>query len=147
VYGDGQNVRDWLHVTDHCRALLRVLEAGRPGATYNIGGGNEVMNIDVVRQVCALLDELRPRARGSHADLLTFVSDRPGHDRRYAIDSRRIQHELGWQPAESFASGLRKTVAWYLDNAAWVDSVRTGAYRAWCDANYGSRAVASQAAA
>jgi len=115
VYGDGQNVRDWLHVLDHCAALRAVLARGRPGEVYNIGGGAEMKNIDLVRMVCALLDDARPRTGGSYASLITFVQDRPGHDRRYAIDSRKIQRELGWRPAESFESGLRKTVRWYLE--------------------------------
>jgi dTDP-glucose 4,6-dehydratase len=115
VYGDGQNVRDWLYVEDHCAALRAVLAGGRLGEVYNIGGGQEMKNIDLVRTLCALLDEAKPRTGGSYADLITFVKDRPGHDRRYAIDSRKIQGELGWRPAESFASGLKKTVRWYLD--------------------------------
>ena len=115
VYGDGQNVRDWLFVLDHCAALRAVLARGRPGEVYNIGGGAEMKNIDLVRMVCALLDDARPRTGGSYASLITFVKDRPGHDRRYAIDSRKIQRELGWRPAESFASGLKKTVRWYLE--------------------------------
>jgi dTDP-glucose 4,6-dehydratase len=115
VYGDGQNVRDWLFVLDHCAALRTVLERGRPGEAYNIGGGAEMKNIDLVRTLCALLDDARPRTGGSYADLITFVKDRPGHDRRYAIDSAKIQRELGWQPGESFESGLRKTVRWYLE--------------------------------
>jgi dTDP-glucose 4,6-dehydratase len=115
VYGDGQNVRDWLFVLDHCAALRAVLERGRPGEVYNIGGGAEMKNIDLVRTLCALLDDARTRTGGSYAELITFVKDRPGHDRRYAIDSRKIQRELGWKPAESFASGLKKTVRWYLD--------------------------------
>jgi dTDP-glucose 4,6-dehydratase len=115
VYGDGQNVRDWLYVEDHCAALRAVLARGRLGEVYNIGGGQEMKNIDLVRTLCALLDEAKPRTGGSYADLITFVKDRPGHDRRYAIDSRKIQRELGWQPAESFASGLKKTVRWYLE--------------------------------
>jgi dTDP-glucose 4,6-dehydratase len=115
VYGDGQNVRDWLYVLDHCAALRTVLERGRPGEVYNIGGGAEMKNLDLVNTLCALLDDARPRTGGSYASLITFVKDRPGHDRRYAIDSRKIQRELGWQPGESFESGLRKTVRWYLE--------------------------------
>jgi dTDP-glucose 4,6-dehydratase len=115
VYGDGQNVRDWLYVLDHCAALRTVLERGRPGEAYNIGGGAELKNVDLVKTLCALLDDARPRTGGSHADLITFVKDRPGHDRRYAIDAGKIQRELGWKPAESFASGLKKTVRWYLE--------------------------------
>jgi dTDP-glucose 4,6-dehydratase len=117
VYGDGQNVRDWLYVMDHCGALRAVLERGRPGEVYNIGGGAEMKNLDLVQTLCSLLDEARPRARGSYAELISFVKDRPGHDRRYAIDSRKIQRELGWKPQESFESGLAKTVRWYLDEA------------------------------
>jgi dTDP-glucose 4,6-dehydratase len=115
VYGDGQNVRDWLYVLDHCAALRTALERGRPGEAYNIGGGAELKNVDLVKTLCALLDDARPRTGGSYADLITFVKDRPGHDRRYAIDAGRIQRELGWQPEESFASGLKKTVRWYLE--------------------------------
>ena len=115
VYGDGQNVRDWLYVLDHCAALRAVLAGGRPGEVYNIGGGAEMKNVDLVKMLCALLDDARPRTGGSYADLISFVKDRPGHDRRYAIDSRKIQRELGWQPAESFASGLKKTVRWYVE--------------------------------
>jgi dTDP-glucose 4,6-dehydratase len=115
VYGDGQNVRDWLYVLDHCAALRAVLERGRPGEVYNVGGNAEMKNIDLVKTLCALLDDARPRTGGSYADLISFVKDRPGHDRRYAIDARKIQRELGWQPAESFASGLKKTVRWYLE--------------------------------
>ena len=137
VYGDGQNVRDWLFVTDHCDALMRVLEAGRPGETYNIGGKNEVTNIDVVQAICAILDELRPRDR-PYAQQITFVTDRLGHDRRYAIDPRKIEGELGWQPAETFDTGLRRTVRWYLDHAEWVARVRDGRYREWIEQNYGA---------
>jgi len=118
VYGDGQNVRDWLFVLDHCAALRAVLERGRPGEAYNIGGGAEMRNVDLVTTLCALLDDARPRTGGSYAELISFVKDRPGHDRRYAIDSGKIQRELGWKPAESFASGLKKTVRWYLDRMA-----------------------------
>jgi dTDP-glucose 4,6-dehydratase len=141
VYGDGQNIRDWLYVRDHCEAIRRVLERGRPGEVYNIGGKNEIRNIDVVTTICRKLDELRPRSSGRYEDLLTFVKDRPGHDRRYAIDPSKIEREIGWQPVETFASGIDKTVRWYLDNAAWIDGVRTGAYREWMDRNYASRPV------
>jgi dTDP-glucose 4,6-dehydratase len=138
VYGDGRNVRDWLHVTDHCDALLRILDAGRPGETYNIGGRAEMRNLDVVEGVCALLDELRPKPSGRHADLVRFVTDRPGHDRRYAIDAGKIERELGWRPRQSFASGLRQTVRWYLDNGEWVARVRDGRYREWIERQYGA---------
>ena len=140
VYGDGQNVRDWLYVTDHCDALVRVLETGRPGETYNIGGKNEVRNIDVVRTICAILDELHPRER-SYAQQITFVADRPGHDRRYAIDPRKIERELGWTPAETFDTGLRRTVRWYLDHPEWVARVRDGRYREWEERQYGPSAA------
>lgn len=137
VYGDGRQVRDWLYVEDHCSAIRRVLEAGRIGETYNIGGASEMANIDVVRLLCAVLDEIRPRADGrSYAEQIAFVRDRPGHDRRYSIDARKIGRELGWQPAETFESGIRKTVRWYLDNPDWVDSVQSGSYRDWISTNY-----------
>ena len=136
IYGDGLNVRDWLYVGDHCDAIRTVMERGRVGETYNIGGRQEMGNIDVVRTVCALLDELRPCADGPHERLITFVKDRPGHDRRYAMNIDKIERELGWRPGESFESGLRKTVCWYLDNAAWVQSVTSGAYRDWIRLQY-----------
>ena len=137
VYGDGQQVRDWLYVKDHCSAIRRVLQAGTPGATYNVGGWNEMPNIDIVQTVCALLDELRPKADGSrYAAQISYVKDRPGHDRRYAIDARKIERELGWRPAETFASGIRKTVQWYLDHPDWVAHVQTGAYREWVQTQY-----------
>ncbi|KKW69138.1 spore coat protein [Lampropedia cohaerens] len=137
IYGDGLQIRDWLYVRDHCSGIRRVLEAGTPGETYNIGGHNEMTNLAIVRHICALLDALRPRHDGqSYAEQIRFVADRPGHDRRYAIDASKIQRELGWQPAETFDSGIRKTVQWYLDNAAWVESVRTGAYRDWLRRQY-----------
>jgi dTDP-glucose 4,6-dehydratase len=139
IYGDGSNVRDWLYVGDHCTALRRVLESGVPGETYNIGGWNEKPNIDIVHAVCALLDELRPDPAGPHARLITYVTDRPGHDRRYAIDARKIERELGWRPAETFESGIRKTVAWYLSSQDWVANVQSGAYREWVAANYEHR--------
>lgn len=140
VYGDGENVRDWLYVGDHCEALRSVLVRGRPGEVYNIGGCNERKNIDVVRTICLLLDELRPPSSGkNYASLITFIKDRPGHDRRYAIDSRKIERELGWKPAESFETGIRKTVRWYLDNMDWVGSIISGEYQKWLDANYGDR--------
>lgn len=140
VYGDGKNVRDWLFVEDHCAAIRCVLENGRPGETYNIGGNSEMANIDVVTTICDLVDEMRPRSGGgSRRELITYVEDRPGHDRRYAIDARKIGRELGWKPAEKFEGGLRKTVSWYLENSDWVESVRTGAYREWIEKNYGER--------
>ena len=137
VYGDGQQIRDWLYVGDHCSAIRAVLAGGRPGETYNIGGWNEMANIDIVKTVCALLDTLRPDPAGHHARLITTVADRPGHDRRYAIDARKIERELGWRPAETFETGIRKTVQWYLDHAGWVADVQSGAYRAWVDQQYG----------
>ncbi|THU01493.1 dTDP-glucose 4,6-dehydratase [Lampropedia puyangensis] len=137
IYGDGQQIRDWLFVKDHCSGIRRVLEAGQLGETYNIGGHNEMANIDIVKRICALLDELRPRTDGqSYAQQITFVKDRPGHDRRYAIDASRMQGELGWKPAETFDSGIRKTVQWYLDNTAWVENVQSGAYREWVQKQY-----------
>jgi dTDP-glucose 4,6-dehydratase len=139
VYGDGRNVRDWLYVGDHCAAIRRVLERGRPGEVYNIGGGAERKNLDVVETLCDILGELGQRRAGRYHDLVTFVKDRPGHDRRYAMDTSKIEAELGWRPEESLESGLRKTVRWYLDNADWVASVQTGAYRRWVATNYGAR--------
>ena len=154
VYGDGQHVRDWLYVGDHCAAIRRVLQAGRVGETYNIGGHNERTNLDVVRTICRLLDALAPApARGvcdvrsgapvqRYEQLITFVTDRPGHDRRYAMDARKIERELDWRPAETFDSGLRKTVQWYLDHPDWVQRVQSGAYRAWVQRQYGQEALA-----
>ena len=145
VYGDGNNVRDWLFVEDHCSAIRAVLQNGRVGETYNIGGNSERTNIDVVTTICDLVDEMRPEALRREAGaagrrrLITFVGDRPGHDRRYAIDAGKLARELGWKPAEQFETGLRKTVRWYLDHAAWVESVRTGAYREWIAQNYSER--------
>ncbi len=139
VYGDGQQIRDWLYVTDHCSAIRAVLARGRLGETYNIGGWNEKANIDIVRTVCGLLDELRPDPAGSYARLITYVKDRPGHDRRYAIDARKIERELGWRPSETFETGIRKTVEWYLANADWVSRVQSGSYRDWVARNYESR--------
>nr|WP_319566139.1 dTDP-glucose 4,6-dehydratase [uncultured Rhodoferax sp.] len=137
VYGDGQQIRDWLYVKDHCSAIRRVLEAGRLGETYNVGGWNEKANLDIVHTVCSLLDELRPRTDGkSYKDQITFVTDRPGHDRRYAIDARKLARELGWKPAETFETGIRKTVQWYLDNPDWVAHVQSGAYRDWVQKQY-----------
>ncbi|HXC59679.1 MAG TPA: dTDP-glucose 4,6-dehydratase [Steroidobacteraceae bacterium] len=138
VYGDGRQVRDWLYVGDHCSAIRRVLEKGRLGETYNIGGWNEQANIDVVRSICRLLDELRPAA-AAREQLITYVKDRPGHDRRYAIDARKIERELGWRPAETFETGLRATVQWYLDHPEWLANVQSGGYREWINLNYGAR--------
>ena len=139
VYGDGQQIRDWLYVSDHCSGIRAVLAGGRLGETYNIGGWNEKANIDIVKTVCALLDELKPDPAGPYARLITYVKDRPGHDRRYAIDARKIERELGWRPAETFDTGIRKTVQWYLSNANWVANVQSGGYRAWVDTNYAAR--------
>jgi len=141
VYGDGMQIRDWLFVKDHCSAIRRVLEAGTPGETYNVGGWNEKPNIEIVKTVCALLDEMSPRADGKgYAEQITYVTDRPGHDRRYAIDATKIHRELGWKPAETFETGIRKTVRWYLDNQAWVQQVQSGEYRQWIDKQYGAKA-------
>ena len=139
VYGDGMNVRDWLYVTDHCSAIRRVLEAGRLGETYNIGGWNEKPNIEIVRTICRLLDEMRPDRAGPHERLITYVKDRPGHDRRYAIDAGKIERELAWRPSETFETGIRKTVTWYLQNMQWVDRITSGAYREWLQENYAGR--------
>ena len=139
IYGDGMQVRDWLYVQDHCSAIARVLQAGRLGENYNVGGWNEKPNIEVVRTLCSLLDELQPRADGqSYAAQITYVKDRAGHDRRYAIDARKIEQELGWRPQETFETGLRKTVAWYLANADWVSNVTSGQYRQWVGKQYGA---------
>jgi dTDP-glucose 4,6-dehydratase len=141
VYGDGMQIRDWLYVKDHCSAIRRVLEAGKPGETYNVGGWSEKPNIEIVNTVCSLLDELSPRAdRKPYAGQITYVKDRPGHDRRYAIDANKIHKELGWKPAETFETGIRKTVQWYLDNAAWVSAVQSGDYRNWIGKQYGATA-------
>ena len=139
VYGDGNNVRDWLYVGDHCAAIRRVLADGKPGETYNIGGWNEKKNLDVVSTLCDLLDASRPKAEGSYREQITYVKDRPGHDRRYAIDARKLERELGWKPAETFETGLAKTVRWYLDNQEWVDEVASGEYQKWVEANYAER--------
>jgi len=143
VYGDGLQVRDWLYVKDHCSAIRRVLEAGRPGEVYNVGGWNEKPNIEIVKTVCTLLDTLRPRADGqSYSTQISYVKDRPGHDRRYAIDAGKIERELGWKPAETFETGIRKTIAWYLANPDWVAHVQSGAYRQWVDKQYAGTAWA-----
>ncbi|MFK0331750.1 dTDP-glucose 4,6-dehydratase [Rhizobium sp. NPDC090275] len=137
IYGDGMQIRDWLYVKDHCSAIRRVLEAGRLGETYNIGGWNERANLHVVTTLCEVLDELQPRSDGKkYSEQIAFVTDRPGHDRRYAIDARKIEAELGWRPAETFESGIRKTVRWYLDNADWVENVTSGSYRNWVEKQY-----------
>jgi dTDP-glucose 4,6-dehydratase len=143
VYGDGMQVRDWLYVKDHCSAIRRVLESGRLGETYNVGGWNEKPNIDIVRTLCSLLDQMRPRQDGkSYSEQISYVKDRPGHDRRYAIDARKLESELDWRPAETFDTGIRKTVQWYLDNPKWVGRVQSGAYRDWVAKQYESVASA-----
>jgi dTDP-glucose 4,6-dehydratase len=140
VYGDGMNVRDWLYVEDHCSAIRTVLEKGRLGETYNIGGSSERKNIDVVTAICDILDELQPNPSiGSRRNLITYVTDRPGHDRRYAIDARKINGELGWQPEQQFESGIRRTVEWFLNNLDWVNDIRSGAYQQWIELNYAER--------
>ncbi len=145
VYGDGQQVRDWLYVKDHCAAIRTVLANGKVGETYNVGGCNQRANLDVVHTLCGLLDELVPESKyAPHEQLIKFVQDRPGHDRRYAIDATKIETELGWKPAESFETGLRKTVEWYLSNSEWVDGVTSGAYQNWINENYASREEVSQ---
>lgn len=144
IYGDGQNVRDWLYVGDHCAAVRRVLQDGRTGEAYNIGGRNEKTNLEVVHTLCDILDRLAPRS-GSYRDLITFVKDRPGHDRRYAIDAGKIEQELGWKPAHSFDSGIQKTVQWYLENQDWVRDVQSGSYLKWVEKNYGQRGSAQEA--
>lgn len=136
VYGDGLQVRDWLYVTDHCAAIRRVLEAGKPGETYNIGGWNEQTNLSVVHTLCELLDELQPKAEGSYKDQIKHITDRPGHDRRYAIDASKLERELGWKPQENFTSGLKKTVAWYLANDVWTKQVQSGEYLQWVAQQY-----------
>jgi dTDP-glucose 4,6-dehydratase len=140
IYGDGMNVRDWLYVHDHCGAIREVLARGRPGEVYNVGGASERTNRQVVDALCAVLDELLPGSpMRPHAGLIAFVEDRPGHDRRYAMDTTKIQRELGWRPSVDFETGLRHTVQWYLDNRGWVDGVTSGEYRNWIDRNYGQR--------
>ena len=141
IYGDGQQIRDWLFVKDHCSAIRRVLEAGKPGETYNVGGWNEKANLEVVQTLCTILDELSPKADGtSYKTQITFVKDRPGHDRRYAIDATKLERELGWKPAETFETGIRKTVAWYLENQDWVNNVTSGEYRHWVNKQYSGSA-------
>lgn len=139
IYGDGSNVRDWLYVGDHCSAIRRVLDVGKVGETYNIGGWNEMSNLEVVHTLCDMLDEQRPKADGSYRDQITYVTDRPGHDQRYAIDATKIERELDWKPAETFETGIKKTVAWYLDNQAWVENVTSGDYQKWVGENYQAR--------
>jgi dTDP-glucose 4,6-dehydratase len=139
IYGDGRQIRDWLYVADHCSAIRRVLDAGLPGATYNIGGCNEKANVEVVHAICDILDELRPRAGASYRELIVHVPDRPGHDRRYAIDAGKIERELGWKPTETFETGIRKTVQWYLDHQQWIDQVQSGDYHRWVEKNYAGR--------
>jgi len=147
VYGDGQQIRDWLYVKDHCAAIRRVLADGRLGETYNVGGWNEKANLDVVHALCDVLDELAPRADGaSYRQQITYVADRPGHDRRYAIDARKIERELGWKPVETFDTGLRKTVQWYLDNDTWVKEIQSGDYLKWIERNYSQRDMAKEQA-
>ena len=141
IYGDGLNIRDWIYVGDHCSALRAVLEMGKVGETYNIGGLTEKTNLEIVRKICGILDELVPSSNGSYEELITFVKDRPGHDRRYAIDVSKIESELGWRPSETFDTGIRKTVAWYLDNQSWLDDVTSGAYLKWIEKNYHNRGV------
>jgi dTDP-glucose 4,6-dehydratase len=136
VYGDGKNVRDWLYVEDHCKAISTVLQRGRPGETYNIGGWNEKPNLEIVKAICDLVDEMAPRLPSPRRELITFVKDRPGHDRRYAMDARKIERELGWKPKETFETGIRKTVRWYLENEEWVRGVTSGSYRQWIEAHY-----------
>lgn len=139
IYGDGLQVRDWLYVADHCAAIRRVLDSGKVGETYNVGGANELTNLEVVNTLCAILDELQPKVTGSYRDQITYVADRPGHDRRYAIDARKIASELDWTPIETFSSGIRKTVQWYLANEAWVANVQSGEYLHWMEKNYFER--------
>ena len=140
IYGDGQQIRDWLYVKDHCSAIRRVLESGQVGEVYNVGGWNEKPNLDVVHTLCSILDQLQPRTDGkSYAEQITYVTDRPGHDRRYAIDARKLEQQLGWKPAETFETGIQKTVQWYLDNQAWVSNVLSGDYQSWLDTNYAAR--------
>jgi dTDP-glucose 4,6-dehydratase len=137
IYGDGQQIRDWLYVKDHCSAIRRVLAVGVVGETYNVGGWNEKTNLEVVHTICRLLDELQPKQQGTYAEQITFVQDRLGHDRRYAIDARKLERELGWKPTETFESGIRKTVEWYLSHSEWISNVTSGAYRTWLSQQYG----------
>jgi dTDP-glucose 4,6-dehydratase len=140
IYGDGKNVRDWLYVGDHCTAIREVLTRGRVGETYNVGGWNEKTNLEVVHTICTMLDEIRPAQNGKpYGSLITYVKDRPGHDRRYAIDARKIEKELGWKPQETFETGMQKTVQWYVENIQWIQNVTSGAYKTWVDTNYAGR--------
>ena len=139
IYGDGSNVRDWLYVGDHCTAIRRVLEGGKLGETYNIGGWNEMSNLEVVHTLCDMLDQQRPKESGSYRDQITYVTDRPGHDQRYAIDATKIERELGWKPAETFETGIQKTVQWYLEHQSWVDNITSGEYKKWIGKNYQTR--------
>ena len=139
VYGTGSNIRDWLHVNDHCQALRLILDGGRPGETYNIGGSSELTNLEVVHTICDLLDQWAPQNSGKHSDSIRFVTDRPGHDQRYAVDTTKIRRELGWTPAHRFSAGLEETIRWYLANMAWVENIRTGEYQRWIDRNYQTR--------
>lgn len=136
IYGDGQQIRDWLYVKDHCSAIRRVLESGRVGETYNVGGWNEKPNLEVVQTICVILDQLRPKTNGSYVDQITFVKDRPGHDRRYAIDASKLESELAWRPTETFETGIRKTIEWYLNHSEWIDGVVSGSYRDWLKKQY-----------
>jgi dTDP-glucose 4,6-dehydratase len=138
VYGDGQNVRDWLYVEDHCAAIAQVLERGRVGQTYNIGGWNEKRNLEIVESICDMVDEMAGGRGKPRRELITFVKDRPGHDRRYAMDATKIEREMGWRPLETFESGIRKTVRWYLENSEWVRDVTSGSYRQWIETHYSS---------
>lgn len=144
VYGDGKNVRDWLYVKDHCTAIRAVLKKGQIGETYNIGGGSEKTNIEVVHALCSMLDKIKPRQKGRHEDLITYVADRPGHDRRYAINAEKVEKELGWKPLESFETGIEKTVKWVIDNRAWVEDIVSGHYKTWIETNYGSRKLKNE---
>lgn len=141
IYGDGQNIRDWLYVEDHCNAIRQVLAQGRVGETYNIGGCCEMTNLDVVNTICLILDDMAPSDNGPYSRLITFVEDRPGHDRRYAIDASKIENELGWTPREIFETGIKKTVRWYLDNQPWIENIESGDYRNWLEKNYRDRSV------
>ncbi|AFZ01165.1 dTDP-glucose 4,6-dehydratase [Calothrix sp. PCC 6303] len=141
IYGDGQNIRDWLYVEDHCEAIYLVLQQSEIGQTYNIGGNNELANITVVEQICTILDELVPKSNFKYSSLITYIKDRPGHDRRYAVDCSKIKHDLGWEPKENFASGLTKTIQWYLNNTAWIEQIQSGTYQNWIRQNYENRKI------